>query len=247
MVHRVEAHELHHGVRQDLHGVEDGREVRPRENEHAVKMRDIAEKHRDRREQNAKPDGEEERVENGDREQKQRRVERRAGDEHHDNHCNERKAEIHKPREDVREREEVFWDIDLLDERGIGYDRVERGRRGFRIEREDERARKIVDREIRDVLPEERGKDDRDNDHHQQRVEHRPHKPQRGMAVAHLDIAHHKLAQQRHEPAEAFHFFFDVSFAECHDPVFLTFSYCSSAVPTAAASASASDRAERTP
>lgn len=27
MVHRVDLHELHHGVRQDLHGVEDGREV----------------------------------------------------------------------------------------------------------------------------------------------------------------------------------------------------------------------------
>ena len=69
-------------------------------------------------------------------------------------------------------------------------------------------------------LLEERGKDDRDDDHHQQRVEHRPHEPQRGMAVAHLDVAHHKLAQQRREPAKALHFFFYVAFVECHDPVF---------------------------
>ena len=52
----------------------------------------------------------------------------------------------------IREREKVLWDIDLFDEGGVGYDRVERGRRRFRIERKDERARKIIDREIRDIL-----------------------------------------------------------------------------------------------
>ena len=174
-------------------------------------------------------------------------MERRVGDEHHDEHRNERKTEIHKPRKHIREREKVLRDIDLFDEGGVGYDRVERGRRRFRIERKDERARKIIDREIRDILLEERGKDDRDDDHHQQRVEHRPHEPQRGMAVAHLDVAHHKLAQQRREPAKALHFFFYVAFVECHDPVFLTFSYRGSAASTAAALPSASCRAERTP
>ena len=195
--HRVKLHQPERKIRQDIHRVENRGEIRPGQNEHAIEMRDIAEIHRQRGEHRAQTDRKQERIKNRNRHQQQRRMERRARDDHHDKHRDERKAEVHQRGKHAGNREQVFGQIDLFNQRTVGQNGVHRVGGRFGIKRKNQRTAQVINREIRDILLENRGKHHRDDAHHQQRIEHRPEHAQHRLAVTHLDIARNQFNQQR--------------------------------------------------
>ena len=108
---------------------------------------------------------------------------------------NEREGEVHQGEEDLLHGEDGLLDANLLDERrGIDDGLHRRGRRRAHETEEDvaqdKIQRKVLDVELEHVR-EHRGHDD----HHEQRVEHRPHDAQDAATVLDLEVLGHERGE----------------------------------------------------
>lgn len=94
MIHGVELHDGHEALREDVNGVEDGREIHPCRRQDAPKMDHVSEKDRERCEQKTQSQAEEEHEQDEDGKKEQIPGRWNLEEDHHSDGGDERKAEV---------------------------------------------------------------------------------------------------------------------------------------------------------
>ena len=207
--------------RDDFLRIENGRGVAERREQHAVEVEHVPEIDDAGREQEADAEAEYQQEQNGYEKAQQTPGRQDTCIDHHEEDSRQRKEEVDTAREDAREREEVFRNVDFLDERGVLEDGAHREVRRLAEECEHNLPDEEVEDVDRHVEAEERREYHGRDDHHEERIEHAPEDAEDAAAVFLLDVAQDEdidevfiLVEGSDIPEHRFSYFLWMSFGD---------------------------------
>ena len=117
MKHGVVLHDGRRPIRQDFHGIEQRRGIRPCSDNDAPQVAHVAEEHRKGGKRHAHARAEQHHIQKQQRQGKQTNVRHNLKEDHYRGYRDERNAEVHQLEQHFFKREYELFDADLLDKR----------------------------------------------------------------------------------------------------------------------------------
>ena len=198
-------HKMVHGVdiqnptevTKDVFRIKNGGKVHPSGKDNAVQMLNVGKIHHRSAEHQADSQAKHDHIGKAQGKQGCRNGDGSLGHQHNKDQRNAAKSHIDTTGKHFLQRENIFGNINLFDQRRIAGNGGHGNTGAFAEKVPQQRCGQIIHREIGNRKPEELGEDRRHDQHHQQRIQYTPQHTQNTAAIFHFDVSGNQIHQQK--------------------------------------------------